>query len=223
VCYENPMRAILTGALTAAVLAAAAVAGAAAAKTQPGTTYVDAQYGYAITIPKSWKLVPRTLAGVKKQIADLRQKKATVDLADVYASIISTPTGRSQLTTYRLQAFAYPTDPNTPLLTEVSVGIVKLPRVYTKKDLPAVGATYANALSAGTGSKITVPKTVSLPSGPATFIEGTIPAGTGLQNGIELYLIPHGKRLYELSFQIDATYLSHATLFTSIAQHFKLS
>ena len=53
-------------------------------------------------------------------------------------------------------------------------------------------------------SKITVPKRVTLPAGPAELIAGTIPAGGGLSNGIELYLIPHGRRVYELSFQIDS-------------------
>ena len=67
-----------------------------------------------------------------------------------------------------------------------------------------------------------VGQVLQLPAGPAELIEGTIPAGGGFSNGIELYLIPHGRLLYEISFQVDARLLSQATLFTSIAQHFKL-
>ena len=69
---------------------------------------------------------------------------------------------------------------------------------------------------------MTVPKTVTLPSGKAELIEAAVPIGGGVTNGAELFLIPHGKNLYELSFQIEASQLAKATLFTSIAQHFKL-
>lgn len=219
------MRGARAAGLAVAVGLAAVIAGTAAAKNQPGTTYVDKSGGYAITVPSAWKLVPRSVADLKAEIASLNKKKTqeSAALASTYASILNTPAGRSGLTAYRFQAFDWPTNPDTPILTEVSLGIVKLSRVYTKKDLPAVGAEYANSLAANKGSKIVVPKVVALPAGPAEFIEGAIPAGTGLSNGIELYLIPHGKRLYELSFQVDATLLSKATLFTSMAQAFRFT
>jgi hypothetical protein len=217
------MRGARAGGLAVALALVAVLASAAGAKNQPGTTYVDKAGGYAITVPTTWKLVPRTVAELKAGIAALKKKKTQENtaLASTYQSILDTPAGRSGLSAYRFQAFDWPTNPDTPILTEVSLGIVKLSRVYTKKDLPAVGAEYANALSANKGSKIVVPKVVTLPAGPAEFIEGAIPAGTGLTNGVVLYLIPHGKRLFELSFQIDATLLSQATLFTSMAQQFR--
>jgi hypothetical protein len=209
------------GQLVAVLIAAGSLAAGAAATNQPGTTYVDQADGFSVTIPTIWKLVPRSKAAVTTEIAELKKKKADAELAATYTSIISTAAGVSGLTAYRFQAFEWPVDPDTPILTEVSIGIVKTAKAYGKKDLPAIGATYANALSAAKGSKVVVPKTITLPVGPAEFIEGTIPAGTGLDNGIELYLIPHGKRVYELSFQVDATLLGEATLFTAIAHDFK--
>jgi hypothetical protein len=209
-----------TGALAAVVLAAASIAGAAAGANQPGVTIVDKSKGYAITIPSTWKLVPRSKAQLTSLIAQLKKKKQT-KLAAMYSSILSSPSGVSGLTAYRLQAFAYPQDPATPILLEVSLGIVPTPKAYGVKDLPAVGATYANELASNKGSKILMPKQITLPAGPAELIEGSIPVGSGFSNGVELYLIPHGKQLYELAFQVDARLLSQATLFTSMAQKFK--
>jgi hypothetical protein len=205
-----------------ALATASVLATAAGAANLPSTTYVDKADGFAITIPRAWELVPRSTASLKAAIAALKQTKKSeqIALASTFSSILASAGGRSGLTAYRFQAFAWPVDPTTPLLTEVSVGVVATSKAYGSAQLGTLGAEYANALSANSGSKILVPKTVTLPAGKAEFIEGTIPAGPGLATGIELYLIPHGKRVYELSFSIDSRGLSEATLFTSIAEHF---
>ena len=214
-------RAVAAG-LVAGVGLAAMFAGPAAGKSQPATTYIDQAKGYSITIPRTWQLIPRTEPQVKSLIAALDRKKSTVPLAETYQSILSSSAGRSGLSTYRFQAFLWPLDGSTPLLTEVSLGIVPTHMAYGRSALPTIGATYANALAQNTGSRVAVPKAVTLPEGPAELVVATIPAGEGLTNGVELYLIPHGKKLYELSFQIEASQLASASLFTSIAQHFKL-
>jgi hypothetical protein len=220
------MRGARAGSLAVAVAAAlvlVALAGAAAPKNVKGTTYVDSKNGYAITIPVKWKLVPRTVAQVRTLVAKDKKKKATVDLADAYASIVATAAGRSQIAHYQFQAFDWPGDfGQTPILTMVYVGVVKLKVALVKKDLPAIGAEYANSLSANAGSKVVTPKEVDLPAGASEYIIGTVPAGSGVASGFELYLIPHGKKLYELGFQIDSTLLSQASLFTSIAKNFRL-
>src|SRR5262249_55747607 len=154
-------------------------------------------------------------ARIKAMIAQLKEKKATLDLADAYAQILSTSAGQSGLKAYVFQAFDWPQSPDTPIPTEVSVAITQAKKALTDKDLPGIGATYANELASSTGSKIRVPQIVKLPSGKAEFIIGTVPAGS-YTNGVELYLIPHGKRLYTLAFQIDARALASAKLFTSI-------
>jgi hypothetical protein len=210
---------VLLGATLGAALGAAGVS----AKNLPGLTYRDAAKGYEITIPAAWKLIPRSKAAVQAQIAVLKKGKSASnhELADIYSSIIASPTGLKGLSIYRFQALAWPPDLATPLLTEVSLAIVKTSSAYTKPaDLTALGDEYANALSANAGSKIYDPKTVTLPAGKAELVEGTIPAGGGLATGVELYLIPHAKHVYELSFQIDARGLAQATLFSAIAKDF---
>ncbi len=215
------MRRALAGGLLIGVAVAALAAGAGAANL-PSTTYVDKTGGYRITIPRKWEPVPRTAAQIKTLVATLKKKKSTVDLADAYASILSSSAGRAGLAGYVFQAFDWPQSPDTPILTEVSLGITKVKKAYTDKDLPAIGAAFANALAGNSGSKIRVPRIVTLPAGKAEYIIGTIPAGS-YTNGLELYLIPHGKRLYTLAFQIDARALSSATLFASIAHLFKIT
>jgi hypothetical protein len=215
------VRAGLAGAL-ATVLALAAAAAGTAAKSQPSTIYVDKAGGYAIAIPKTWQLIPRSQAGVKALIAKLKKKSSTVSLADFYSTILSSQAGQSGIKAYRFQAFDWPGSLSSPVPIQVSVGITPAKRAYTAKDLPSIGAVFANAFAANKGAKVTVPKTVTLPSGKAELIEAAIPIGSGVTNGAEVYLIPHGKKLYELSFQIDASDLASATLFTSIAEHFRL-
>jgi hypothetical protein len=216
------MNRALAGGLIVALAAAALVAGAGAAKNLPSTTYVDKTGGYEITIPTQWQTIPRNVATIKAIIAQLKKKKSTVDLADAYQQILSSSAGKSGLKTYVFQAFDWPASPDTPIPTEVSVAITKVKQALTDKDLPAIGAEYANELAANPGSKIRVPKVVKLPSGKAEYIIGTIPAGS-YTNGLELYLIPHGKRLYTIAFQIDARALAEAHLFSSIAQLFKIT
>ena len=213
-------RAVAAG-LVAGVGLASVLAAAAAGKSQPATTYIDQAKGYSITIPRTWQLIPRTETQVRSLIATLHRKKSTVPLAETYQSILSSSAGRSGLSTYRFQAFLWPLDGSTPLLTEVSLGIVPTHTAYGRSALPTIGATYANALAQNTGSRVAVPKAVTLPAGPAELVVATIPAGEGLTNGVELYLIPHGKQLYELSFQIDARFLRQAAILTSIAEHFR--
>ena len=204
------------------MLALATVVGAGAAKTQPSTIYVDKAGGYAIAIPKTWQLIPRTQSDVKALITKLEKKKSTVALANFYSTILASQAGKSGIKAYRFQAFDWPGSLTSPVPIQVSVGITAARRAYTAKDLASIGAVFAKALASNKGAKVTVPKTVTLPSGKAELIEAAVPIGGGVTNGAELFLIPHGKNLYELSFQIEASQLAKATLFTSIAQHFKL-
>jgi hypothetical protein len=223
VCYDRRMPASFRACLALACLVACSGASAVSAENLPSTTYLDRADGYEITIPTAWKLVPRSKAELTAEIASLRRTKsaANAELASTYASILASPAGVTGLTSYRFQAFAWPVDGSTPLLTEVSVGLVGDSKAYGHANLTTVGDQYANALSANAGSKILDPRRVRLPAGNAEFVEGTIPAGSGLATGVELYLIPHGKHVYELAFSVDATFLSQATLFAAIAEHFR--
>jgi hypothetical protein len=217
------MRTARAGGFLAAVTVCAILAGSASATKVKGIVIYDKAKGYALTIPATWKPIPRTEAQVTATIAALKKKKSTVPLANYYKAIISTPDGRSGLTAYRFQAFAWPVQPNaSPLPTEISLQVAPLPKALKASDFPSLGAAFANNLASQKGAKVTVPKLIKLPAGNAELIEATVPAGEGLQYGFMLFLIPHGKRLYNLTFQIDARYLSQAKLFASIAQQFKV-
>jgi hypothetical protein len=206
--------------LVAAVAFAVVVVTGSSAANVKGTRWVDKAGGYTITIPKTWQLIPRTTAQVNTLIATLKKQKKTA-LASFYKSILATTAGRTDLKAYRFQAFAWPDSETQPVPIQVSLGLVKTKTPVTTKALPSVAAVFANQLASNKGAKITVPKIVTLPAGKAEFIEGTIPIGGGIDNGLELYLIPHGKTVYELAFQIEASQLKTATLFTSIAQQFR--
>jgi hypothetical protein len=213
------VRAGLAGAIATAL--ALAVVAAGAAKNQPSTTYVDKPGGYAIAIPKTWQLIPRSVPAVKALAAELQKKSATKPLAGYYKGIIASQPGLAGLKAYRFQAFDWPDSLNSPVPIEVSVGVVPTKTAFTAKDLPALGNEFARSFLSNKGAKVTKPKTVTLPAGKASFFQGLVPIGAGFTNGIAVYLIPRGKRVYELAFEIEGSQLSSATLFTSIAQHFK--
>jgi len=101
------------------------------------------------------------------------------------------------------------------------VQVAKGSKPYTTADLVPAGRTYDSNLAQNKGAKISVPKRISLPAGPAQFITGTVPAGTGLEDGFELYLLIHKGKLYALKFDIDAVALAQAKSFRSIAEHFR--
>jgi hypothetical protein len=206
----------------AAVLTLAVVA-AGSARNLPSTTYVDKNGGYSITIPTTWQPIPRSVAAVQALIAKLKKKKSTTDLASYYAKILGNKSGRADLSNYVFQAFAWPDSLDSPVPIEVSVGIVPTKSVIDPKQLPAIGNEFAKAFLANKGAKVTQPKTVKLTAGPAEVYEGIVPIGAGFTDGLRMYLIPHGKVLYELAFRIEGSQLATAKLFDSIALHFKLA
>ena len=156
-------------------------------------------------------------------IATLKKKKTTVDLADAYASILASrpaapaSPGTSSRPSTGLRAPTRRSSPRSPS------GSRKTKKALTDKDLPAIGATYANALASQHG--LEDPRAEDR---EAALRQGRVhrsarsPPGS-FTNGVELYLIPHGKKLYELAFQIDARALASAKLFTSIAQLFRIT
>ena len=135
--YDNGMRRGRAGGVAAA--AALALAAAAPAANVPSTTYVDKAGGYAITIPRTWQLVPRTVPQIDALIARLKKKQSTADLASFYAQLIATPQQRQQLGAYVFQAFDWPASLSLPLPIEVSVGIVRSNRRPRKSTLPPCG------------------------------------------------------------------------------------
>jgi hypothetical protein len=202
----------------AALLAALALPAAASAATPTQTKWIDKPDGFSVILPAKWYPVPRTVAAVNQTIAALKKQKKTA-LATAYHFFLTT-NGKAELKAYAFQAFYFNGPTVSPVPIELSIQVLPGKKPYTRADLVTAGKTYANALASNKGSKITVPSLIKLPAGQAEFITGSVPNGGGVSTGVELYLLVHGKRLYALSFKIDAAVLSQAHVFRSIAQHF---
>ena len=207
-------------ALAAFAVALAFATPASAATPKPTETkWIDKKDGFSIILPPKWYAVPRTTTAVEQTIALLKKQKKTA-VANEYRFYL-TAFGKTQLRDYVFQAFLDIAPSTDPIYPQVAVQVTKGSRPYTTSDLRLAGRTYASSLAQHKGAKVTVPKQVSLPAGPAQFITGSVPAGTGLADGFELYLLIHGGKLYVLKFDIDAVALSQATVFRSIAEHFR--
>jgi hypothetical protein len=196
-------------------------AGAASAATTPtATKWNDRADGFSIILPAKWYAVPRTVSAVQQTIALAKKQKLTA-LASEYGFYL-TALGQSELKAYVFQAFLDVSPSNDPIYPQVSVQVTPKgkSRPYKQSNLAAAGRVFASSLAQNKGAKITVPTQISLPEGPAQLIKGTIPQGSGLSDGFELYLLIHKGKLYALKFDIDAAVLSQATVFRSIAEHF---
>jgi hypothetical protein len=204
----------------AACVGSLAIAAAASAATAPTETkWIDKNDGFSIILPPKWYPVPRTTTALQQTITQLKKQKKTA-LANEY-SFYLTAFGKTQLKDYVFQAFLDIAPSTDPIYPQVAVQVTKGSRAYKTADLGAAGRAYASSLAQHKGAKITVPKRISLPSGPAQFLTGTVPAGTGLADGFELYLLVHSGKLYALKFDIDAVALKQAKVFRSIATHFR--
>ncbi|HZO98314.1 MAG TPA: hypothetical protein VFB42_13190 [Gaiellaceae bacterium] len=204
--------------LAAAAAASLALAAGAGAAPPPAQKWIDKPDGFSVVLPPRWYPVPRTVAAVKATIAAARKAKRA-DLAAAYGFFL-TPAGKRELEAYSFQAFYFNGPTSDPVPIELSIQIVRARRAYTAADLRTAGRTYARALAANKGARISAPKRIELPAGPAQYVVGTVPNGGGVSTGLELYILAHGKRLYVLSFKIDARVLAQAKVFRSIAEHF---
>ena len=197
------------------------LAGAAAAATTPTETKWNVtSAGFSILLPPKWYAVPRTVTAVQQTIAALKKQKKTA-LAGEYGFYL-TAAGKAQLKAFIFQAFLDISPSTDPIPPQVSVQVSKGAKPYTTADLTAAGQTFASTIATGNkGSKVTVPKRITLPEGPAELITATVPAGPGISRGIELYILTHKGKLYVLDFEIDATVLSQATVLRSIAENIR--
>jgi hypothetical protein len=211
-CYEVGVRVALAG-----MLAALSFPVAAFGATPAATKWVDRKDGFSVILPAKWYAVPRTVNAVKQTIAQLKQQQKTA-LANEY-SFYLTSAGRAQLKAFVFQAFLDIAPSRDPIYPQFAVQ-VDAHAHYTTANLAAAGRAYATSLAQHKGTTISVPKQIRLPAGPAQFVTGKVPADTGLADGFELYLLVHNGKLYALKFDIDASVLSQAHVFRSIAQRF---
>jgi hypothetical protein len=204
--------------ILAAILGALVLAGTAAGADKP-VGYIDKADGFRIVMPAKWYPVPRSATAVRQLIAALKKQKKT-DLASAYGFYL-TANGQTERKAYVFEAFYFDGPTSDPVPLSVSVQVVPAKRAYTSADLASAGRTYAGALASTKGAKVSAPSAIKLPAGKAELIRGVVPNGGGVSTGAELYLLVHGKRLYALSFKVNAVLLSRAKVFRSIAETFR--
>lgn len=199
-------------------LAGFVVSSVASAASGPWVSFVDNSYGIRVAIPKSWHTMPPTVAGVQSLIGQLKKSKQT-GLAQVYSSFISTAGARQKMLSYHFQVFQY--SPGSSIQPDFTLAFARIPRAYTANDLAAVSKSIAKKFASASGA-ITKQTVMTLPAGPAAFVEGTQPetGGSGLRTQFAVYVISHGTLLYELSFRADARAAGEAATFTAIARRF---
>ena len=200
-------------------LAGFVVSSVASAASAPWVSFVDNSNGIRVAIPKSWHTLPPTVAGVQSLIGQLEKSKQT-GLAQVYSSFIGTAAARQKMLSYHFQAFQY--SPGSSIQPDFALAFARTSRAYSAKDLAATSTSVAKRFASVSGSTVTKHTLVTLPSGPAAFVEGTQPGtgGSGLRTQFQVYVVAHGTLLYELSFRADARAAGEAATFTSIARRF---
>jgi hypothetical protein len=212
---------VLATVLAAAIVAVPVTLAAAPPKNQPSTIYVDQSGGYRITVPRTWQVMPPSVAAVKQTITRLEKQKKT-ELAAFYSDQIKTAAGRKELSTFRFRAFRWPLLPS-PVPTDVSLSITPIAKKYKQADLPAIGASFAKNLRTP-GATVAAPEMLKLKAGPAALITGTVPLPkpyTGVKTGFSLVLLLRPGKLYMLSFRIDSAVASQAKVFAAITSLFR--
>jgi hypothetical protein len=206
--------------LIAACTLALTLAGAGSAASKPRyNQFVDARYGDSIILPTEWYSIPRTVAGIKQEIATLKRAKNT-SLAAAYSSILDSSVAVKELPIYAFQAFLWPPF-NSLIPTEVDIEV--LSGKYVAADLPSYSYAFAHSLS---GVTIGAPTHLTLAAGACVSFEGTVANGGGVTTGLQFYLFAHKDRLYILSFELGDSFLRQAKVaaaLRSIADDFSFS
>ena len=192
-------------------MTALAFCGVANAAKAPWVTLVDKPEGFELTVPKSVFLVPNSVAKVRSIINQLEAQKQS-QIAHVYSTIINS----TNVTLFVFEAFIY--SPSASIQPTVTLAVGRTPAVNTVKDVATTAEAVARGYAAK-GAKILDSKVVTLPAGLAAFVELSVATGASAAL-VEIYVVAHGRRLYELSFATDASTRSDATTFTAIARQF---
>ncbi len=190
--------------------------GAASAASGPWVTLIDRPGGFKLTIQKSWYLVPNSPASVQSIILQLRNANQA-GVARVYTEIL----GSSDVRRFWFEAFDY--SALAAIQPTVTLGIARSTKALTSSaSLVPLAAAFAKSFAATPQTTVTLETVVTLPEGPRRVrrSHAGVPGSSLL---IEVYVIPHGTRLYQLSFATDAASSTDAVSFAEIAQRFAFS
>jgi hypothetical protein len=192
---------------------------ASASSSAQSTRYSVPRYGFSVALPASWKVIPRSVAGVRAAAAKARSRGQS-SLAAQYKGILNDPYSRKDVTTAAFDAFEWP-QPRSPITTDLLIHAYHA----SDRDLqnPNLLGTIATLLakelnSAGFAEK---PQHLTLPVGKAILIVGASqldPSYGGALDGVATYLLIRGHTVFEITGRSDSRLMTlYAPLFRRIA------
>ena len=148
--------------------------------------------------------------------------KQQTGLGEVYSAFIDTPAERAQMLRYVFQVFQYV--PGSSIEPDFALAVARTTPGIAGNPA-AIAASFAKSYGSTSGTIVTKQAVVTLPSGRAAFVEGTQPAQGGFdvlgaRTQFQIYVIPHGNLLFDLSFRATEGAIGAASTFTEIARRF---
>ena len=180
-------------------LVAAALVAAVSAAGWHGTA--DRAGGYAIAVPSTWQVVPRSTPALDALVKRLRDDKRTA-LAYQYAQIAAVR--KATHVVYPFQAFAWPA-PGGRVVPDVTVKIDPLAAGATPAALPRIARQIAKTLDAAPSATAAPPVPRTLPAGAAQHVSGSTQVSKSVRSRFSLYLLIRGRKLYSITFRGPAT------------------
>jgi hypothetical protein len=203
-------RLVLRVTAVAAVFALVVCTAAGAAGGQ-WVTLTDKPEGFALTVPKSIFVVPNSPAKVKAIITRLK-KENQAGVASVYSQILSS----SDVTKFVYEGFFL--EQSSPVQPLFTLGVDRTVAANTTRSgLAKVAAAEASSLRGG-GATVTASKVVSLPAGPAAYVDANQTV-SGAKTRLVEYVIGHGDLVYLLTFRTTGAG-TDLSVFNTIAKRF---
>jgi hypothetical protein len=213
------MRCGMAGVLAATMALSLGVSARATAPKTTWASYTDPTYGMRVSIPKSWNVVPPTVAGVQALVSRL-DKKNQAGLAGVYSALIGSSEARAQLLRYHFQAFDYvPTATQQP---DFALAFARTTKALAS-DVAAISASFAASYASEPGATVSKHTVVTLPAGRAAFIQGVERKPGQPPQQVQIYVLGRGTVIYELIFRADVGVPGAAATFKAIANRFVLT
>jgi hypothetical protein len=196
------------------------IATAASASATPSAkwkTYNIPSVGVRLSIPATWRTIPRSVPAVRALIARLR-RQGQYSLAARYASYID-PSIRKQITDLAFDAFRWPAEPSL-----ISTDVNLKTGASDGKSAEFITLELAGLLRKHGHGTIDPPRFVQLRAGRAGIIHGIAeldPTYHGARSDSTIYIFVRGARLYALNFRAGSKIAaSERSVFSRIAASF---
>jgi len=185
---------------------------------QTGATwkvYRDPINGFRLALPSDWNVVPNSDTQVNLVIQRL-EAKHKVALAGIYQNIVRT----TDVSHFVFEAFHF--TPSALIQPTFTLSVTRSSRILASpKGLASIASSESKQLIRNEGLDLVEAKVVKLPAGNAAFIEGTeVVAST--RSLLEIYVIGHEARLYDLTFRTSAGTRDEEPIFLKVAHRIVL-